>query len=497
RSERERRAKPIEFDDIYAILEDTSKGTPLEWGERYRTNPAYETYVTAPLGARGATATAARAAAGEDKARPPAPKRVSAWRQFRILSSRNLKILTRDRFSLILMLALPPLIAMIDVIISIFLSRTPFDFVEGSINDVGITLFMLTVYGVMVGGMAQMREIAKENDVYRRERLVNLQIFPYVLSKFWVAAILALYQAIWYIGIHYLAFEMPGGITEFMLIYVTLTLATMAGMVLGLFSSAVSPTANAVPLILILFLLPQFVLGGALVPVPDYVSAPTSTRWAFEALMAISGAGSDVAADACWALPPELRDSMSLEDREEQCNCMGPNMLDEDSCQFPGLGAFYNEAIDQTAPDEPPPFRDPPPEPEVPPPPPEPEDQSDAVAVADYLKSLEEYQTTVEGIQADYKAALETYQAEAEIYQAEYIAYQEELIGWQIDRSKAVEPAEATIELFDEKFGWTYVDKNDTQTYYAKVVRTWIGQLAIITVLFIGILLVQKRKDAV
>jgi hypothetical protein len=41
-----------------------------------------------------------------------------------------------------------------------------------------ITLFLLTIYGVMVGGISQMREIVKEQEIYKRERLVNLQILP-------------------------------------------------------------------------------------------------------------------------------------------------------------------------------------------------------------------------------------------------------------------------------------------------------------------------------
>ena len=181
----------------------------------------------------------------------PGPKRdrqVSSWRQFLILSSRNLKILTRDRFGLILMLAAPPLVSLLDVILALVLGRDPFDFFEGSMPNVMITLFLLTVYGVMVGGLAQMREIVKENDVYKRERLVNLRLFPYVMSKIWVAALLAIYASLVYMVVHYLAFDMPGGTTvEFVLMFISLALATMAGMMLGLFASALAPNANSAP----------------------------------------------------------------------------------------------------------------------------------------------------------------------------------------------------------------------------------------------------------
>jgi hypothetical protein len=68
-------------------------------------------------------------------------------------------------------------------------------------------------------------------------------------------------------------------------------------------------------LLVIILMLPQIVLGGALIPIPGFVSAPTSTRWAFEALMGITGPGSDIAADICWALPPDVRGAMTIDDK--------------------------------------------------------------------------------------------------------------------------------------------------------------------------------------
>ena len=107
---------------------------------------------------------------------------------------------------------------------------------------------------------------------------------------------------------------------------------------LGLFASALAPNANSAPLLVIILMLPQIVLAGALVPLPTSVSAPTSTRWAFEALMGITGSGSDVARDICWALPPDVRKAMTLEDKKAYgCNCMGVNMLKQKNCNYPGL----------------------------------------------------------------------------------------------------------------------------------------------------------------
>ncbi|MEW6028936.1 MAG: FHA domain-containing protein [Chloroflexota bacterium] len=501
RSERDRRAGKIEFDEIYAILDNPANGKAEDWAKRYRDYKAYQNYVASPLAEKLSVGQAPTVPQPEKPARKssgPAGKKASGLNQFLILSARNVKILTRDRFGLALMLATAPLVSLLDVILAILLGRNPFDFHTGLMANVMITLFLMTIYGVMVGGISQMREIVKEQDVYKRERLVNLQILPYVLSKVWVAALLALYQAAAYTIVHYLAFDMPGGVSEFFQVYVTMALATLAGMMLGLFASALAPNGNSAPLIIIILMLPQIVLGGALIPLPDFVSAPTSTRWAFEALMGITGPGSDVAADICWSLPADVRQAMTQEDKEANgCRCMGLAMLDPESCNYPGIGEFYNPAIDQAPPVEPPPLGDPPPEPVIPERPVEPTDQSDSVAMADFFTKLKEWEVQATAIQEEYKRQIEDYQAKSELYKSEIIAYQEALIKWQIGQASAVTPAESVVDTFHAGFGWSYVNKEDPVAYWAKITKTWLVQSFIIVLLFATILYLQKRKDVI
>ena len=214
RPERSRRASAMEFDEIYAVLDDSSKGKPEDWANRYREHAAFRKYVLEPLEGKMGTGKATPAQEPKQAARKverPASKQVSGLRQFFILSARNIKILTRDRFGLALMLATAPIVSLLDVVLAVLLGRNPSDFNTGLFANVMITLFLLTVYGVMVGGISQMREIVKEAEIYKRERLVNLKILPYVMSKVWVAALLALYQAAAYTIVHYLAFDVPGG----------------------------------------------------------------------------------------------------------------------------------------------------------------------------------------------------------------------------------------------------------------------------------------------
>ncbi len=526
RSERDRRADEMEFDQIYAILDDASAGTPAEWAKRYQQHAAYQQYVAQPLTEQGhsigPTGQPVAPAQVPAKARPRRPKQVSQLRQFFILSTRNVNILLRDRFTLFLLLFVPPLVGLLDVVLAFLLGRNPFTTGPlGNVPNVMITLFLLALYGVLVGGIGQMREIVKEAEIYKRERLVNLKILPYVVSKIWVAALLALYQTFAFVLIHYLAFQMPGSLLDLGLVYVTLTLSTMAGMMLGLFASALAPNANSASLLVIVMMIPQIVLGGALIALPGagtYVSALTTTRWAFESLMSVTGVGSDVAGDVCWALPDDVRNVMTLEDKATQgCRCLGVAIFPE--CNFPGVGRFYDPKIDEpkpTAPGDPPagPTNAAPAEPAqpvLPPQPVEPEDQADQIAMADYFAALRAWQAEVDQIQAGYEAQLADYRVEVQAYQDEVAAYQTELQDyqagaiqhqqdltvWQVARESAAGKAESLILQINRDFGWTFVDKNDPTLYYPKIIGTWFAQLVYSGVLFVLILILQKRKDVV
>lgn len=528
RTERERRGRDIEFDEIYAILDDEQRGQAHDWAERFRQHQAYNQYIAQPI-QQGPITPPVIAEPTTPLEKPAKQKLTSGWRQFLILSSRNLRILTRDRYSLMLMIGVAPIVSLLDVILSLVLGRNPFDPVTGSFPEVMITLFLLSVYGVMVGGLSQMREIVKEQAVYKRERLVNLQLLPYVMSKVWVAVLLAMYHAAVYTLVHYLAFAMPGGWTEFGVIYISLTLATIAGMMLGLFASALSPNANTAPLIVVVFMLPQIVLGGALVALPEAISAPTSTKWAFQAFMAVTGPGSDVAADPCWDLSPEEQRNLSFEEKGVLCRCLGPNIVDPSSCSFPGIAQEYDPSVNEP-PDltsevsEPVPVSDPPEEPSEPVPPPQPErpvrpaDESDQVAMADYQRAIEqwqeemdEWQVEVNRLNQEFNAQMNIYRAEMADYEAdnrEYIEAQMawtveqarlegELQAWQARREASVIGPEQLIRQFQPEFGWTFVDKNNESEYWGTIFKTWLAQSSIIFLLFLAILVLQKRKDVI
>lgn len=505
RTDRERRTREMDFDQIYAVLDDSDKGSPQDWAKRFMESAAYQTYILSPLQSAQTEISQAQLTKSPEKQKPvdperstkiPRKSRVSSWHQFWVLSARNLKILSRDRTSLVLMLIAPLAIAALDFVIAPLMGRAPFDTISGDASNGATTLFLLTVYCLLVGGFSQMREFVKEADIYKRERLVNLKIFPYVASKVWVALLLAFYQAAAFAIIRFLAFDLPLGWQEFILVYITITLAVMAGMMGGLLASALSPNSSSAPLLMILLIVPQIVLSGALAPVPENISAIASTRWAFESLIGITGMGSDVAADTCWQLAPELREAMSLEDKAaNNCRCMGTAIFTTGSCSFPGIGQYYKPEIDQAPPIEPAPLSDKPAEPEIPPAPEPPANQNDQVAMVQYLNALKAYQDDVTLIQEQYKSDMALYESKAEVYQAQIEDYQQARLTYESARGAAVQSAEGLIENISKEFGWAYVNKEDTAEFRSWLLKTWGAQVILIGVYFVLILFLIKRKD--
>jgi hypothetical protein len=316
-------------------------------------------------------------------------------------------------------------------------------------------------------------------------------------------------------------FSMPGSWLEFGLIYVTLALATMSGMMLGLFASALAPNPNSAPLIVVLLVLPQIVLAGALVPLPGFVTGITSTRWAYQSFMAITGAGSDVAADACWLLNDDEQAALTDQQKLESCRCLGPNILSQ--CRFPGVlanvGATFTEAEpvapDATRPATPAP---PPPEPAQPEFPPQPTpcaDEGDVVCQQDFRDAFNAWQALIEPTQEAFQRELDDWRAESQIVLEDAQAFPDRLneylevvaeyerarAEWQ-GRKLAVEagnivPAEETIRTVYSGFNWTFTNKDDFAAYWYVIGSSWAALLFINLILFVLIVILQKRKDVI
>ncbi len=304
-----------EFDEIYEKLE--TGGSPAEWAQRFLASAQLQEYVVRPLSeVSGGPSGAHRGMGGGTGGGSAAPgatiRQASSWNQFLILCARYLDIIRRDKKTLILLLAISPVLGVLDFVTW---KRNLFDPVDGSATKVVTMLFMACLVGVLVGTITSVREIVKEDAIYRRERMVCLQVFPYVASKIAVGSIFALYSAVilflFKIGAVDFSHLSRIGYAELLFTFV---LCTFAGLMWGLLVSAVAPTEDRAMLLVILVLVPQFIFSGGMMPVSDLGVAGkvfgvlTSTRWGLGAMATVAQikTGAGTTADMSDVVMPGL-----------------------------------------------------------------------------------------------------------------------------------------------------------------------------------------------
>ncbi len=160
--------------------------------------------------------------------------------------------------------------------------------------------------------------------------------------------------------------------------------------------------------------------------------------------MTITGIGSDLADDKCFSEQSENKPKDLTKAEKERCTCLGSQLFKQ--CEFPGLKAKYNQAVDKPEPDKP-------------------------EAPGEFQSDPREFET--------YKNKLSQYKKDVNSWQVQYSE-------WKEKRESAIGEAEGIIRKFHEDYG---------SAFKVNVVRHW-GILGILmAAMFALLLLVQKRKD--
>jgi ABC-type multidrug transport system ATPase subunit len=290
RSGEERLLKPdIDFDDIYTILENPALGAPEQWAERYRQSDAFRQYVAGRLAERKQpTPPAGQVAVARSPRRVPPPRRpVSSLRQFAVLTSRQVRVMLGDRKSLAVLLLQAPLIGMTTLV---SLNQPTFDSILGKVSAALTSLFIMVIVVMLFGTVNTAREITKEAPVYRRERMVNLRIVPYIGSKVAIVILLCSYQVSVYLLFTIFTTDYPHVSASAWAQFVgILLLASISGGLLGLLISALTTSTDQATALIPVILIPQFIFAGVLMP--ELASSPVSkvatSKWAVEAMATI------------------------------------------------------------------------------------------------------------------------------------------------------------------------------------------------------------------
>jgi ABC-type multidrug transport system ATPase subunit len=223
---------------------------------------------------------------------PPEPTpergRVSAMRQWWLLTARAVELLARNRLTLAILIGSPVVIA---VMFLMLFRAGAFDRAAPSPNTTVMILFWIAFGGFFFGLTYGLSQICDEFAILRRERRAGLRIVPYLLSK--VAALLPLLCLVdaLLLGLLSVTDRLPDlTLTGNAQLLGTVVLASLCALTLGLLcaSSVGNPSQAALTLPMLCF--PQVLFVGAFLPVPVmadvgcWMSYAMSNRWAFEAL---------------------------------------------------------------------------------------------------------------------------------------------------------------------------------------------------------------------
>ncbi|QCX38343.1 FHA domain-containing protein [Aureibaculum algae] len=195
------------------------------------------------------------------------------------LISRYFKIKINDRENLILLFAQPLIIG---------------GLVSLVFNELSIgVFFMIAISAVWFGVSNASKEIVGELAVYRRERMYNLNINTYIISKCVVLSMIALIQTIIFISIVYLNFKIntvEGHSDTFLrpfwqsvgfMFYLSFSATLM-----GLFLSSYFNTTEKVMTVVPIALMPQIMLAGVMTRIDntlvELLSFTTLGRWGTE-----------------------------------------------------------------------------------------------------------------------------------------------------------------------------------------------------------------------
>ncbi len=278
-----------DFAEIYQLVNGTKK-TAAQWAQEYREAPYYQAYVEARLEPLRAALGASRASR-DGVAAETSPLHMPLRAQLEALASRYRTVIMRDRRNLFILLAQAPLIGLLLALVfqSDLLSAEQAvksnELDTTRLANPKMAAFLLAIAMAWLGATNAAREIVKERAVYQRERLVSVQIVPYLMSKALLLLGLCALQALLlllFVSLR-IRFSHPG-FEGYGSLFLTLTFIGISSAALGLLVSALVSSVDQAGSLVPVILLPQIFLCGALLPLQgglELISQATIARWGY------------------------------------------------------------------------------------------------------------------------------------------------------------------------------------------------------------------------
>jgi len=206
--------------------------------------------------------------------------------QGRIFAARYVRLLGRDRAALAFSLLQGVAVALLTALVA----PKPFSWsLKGN-----APMFVFGCAAVWFGMISSVRELVKEQHIWRREFLAGGNVTAYLASKVAVLGTLAAFQALTLTVAVGLTLGLPPGApigTPFASIAIALWLACLCGMAIGLAVSVTASSADRAMSLVPYLLITQLVLCGVLFPLGamTFASWLMPARWAVSALGSVAG----------------------------------------------------------------------------------------------------------------------------------------------------------------------------------------------------------------
>jgi hypothetical protein len=184
-------------------------------------------------------------------------------------------------------------------------------------TDHTAAMFFVVVSCVWFGTSNAAREIVTERAIYLRERMVNLRLLNYVMSKYLLLSFFCIIQCGMLLAIVFFSLGFNGGPIAFAFELGNLVALSMNATALGLCISTMVSSAEAAMALTPIALIPQIVLGGLMVPMTTNPNLrplmyATPARWGFEGAIAIERVA--IAGQSAWNIDLHKPDLQSLPD---------------------------------------------------------------------------------------------------------------------------------------------------------------------------------------
>jgi ABC-type multidrug transport system ATPase subunit len=250
--------------------------TPEEW---------YEKYKKKMMPAVGGTP--------EKSELPPSnfkvPRKLS---QIKTFIKRNVKRKLADRQYIVLNLLEAPFLAFVLGYLSKYAVNGNYTFAEN--KSYPVFLFMAVVVSLFLGLMVSAEEIFKDRKILEREKFLKISRLSYLISKLNTLFFISAVQSFLFLFVADAVLDIKGMFLQYWLILFS---TSCYGNLLGLNISSGMRTVVSIYILIPLILVPQLLLGGAMINFDDLHKSITrkeyvpflgdimATRWAYEAIM--------------------------------------------------------------------------------------------------------------------------------------------------------------------------------------------------------------------